>query len=106
MDGVCTLAYAITQAGARKLLLELAVRGFDNYFDIMLREWCQAQGRGRHARHTCLTVQPTLFDTHIPVAGERGYTANIRWSTRRNLEVLLGDEEGEMFEDQFPNTGV
>lgn len=105
MDGICSLAYAVTQAGARKLLLELAVRAFDDYFDIMLRNFCDSQGRGRHDRHVCLTVQPTLFDHFITAEGKvggKGRSNNIRWSTKGNLETLVRGETD--FEDQWPDT--
>jgi hypothetical protein len=105
MGGWCSLAYAVTQTGARKLLYELGVTRISDTFDNMLREVCQGtDGRGKLM---CLTVQPPLFE-HYRAEGstgkmsditdhgdeviERGYTENIRLSTRVNLAKLINGE--------------
>lgn len=116
MDAICSLAYAVTQAGARKILYELAIERFDDYFDIMLRQFCD--GQNGHEKHVCLTVQPTLFDHYRP-AGQvkqdcdiehydgdakrtNGITYNVRYSTRLNVKKLMKGETD--YEDQYPDT--
>lgn len=105
MDGICSLVYAVSQQGARKLLYEVGVQKFDDLFDIMLRQFCE--GSWWHEKHNCLTVQPTLFDHHrppgqvshdsdlLPAGGgvrDKGFTLNIRLSTRLNIPKLLKGE--------------
>ena len=111
----CSLAYAVTQASARRILYDLAVKSFTNPYDIMLREYCE--GSTGHEYHTCITVQPQLFNHHRAAGRTSSYsdinadwgdkvvespsTKNIRWSARMNTEKLL---EGKTnFEDQFPD---
>jgi hypothetical protein len=36
----CSLAYALTQTGARKLLYEFGVKAFDKQIDFMLGDFC------------------------------------------------------------------
>ncbi|KAM3418993.1 hypothetical protein BST61_g4950 [Cercospora zeina] len=102
---VCSLAYGISQQGARRLLYELGIKKLNGAMDIMMREACD--GDAGIARHNCLTVQPQLFQHHRP-AGSRSrfseiedhghgindfaYTRNVRWSTKLNLEKLLRGE--------------
>lgn len=108
MDGICSLAYAVSQSGARKLLYEIGVQRYNDAFDIMLRQFCD--GLAGHEKHTCLTVQPTLFDHHRPAGrkekdGEIRKTAetlNIRQSVRMNMGRLLRGETE--LEDQYPDT--
>ncbi|KAF2814313.1 uncharacterized protein BDZ99DRAFT_379852, partial [Mytilinidion resinicola] len=57
--GVCSLAYAVSQRGARRLLYELGVNKFSLNLDIMLREFYT--GANRRVHRTYLTVQPQLF---------------------------------------------
>ncbi|KAK0291926.1 hypothetical protein LTR91_003629 [Friedmanniomyces endolithicus] len=105
-DNVCTLAYAISLPGARRVLYELGMHKMNGAYDIMLKEMCDGRN-GRRIR-TCLSVQPMLFQHHRPIAakssfsdiGKRGggysataFTRNIRWSTRVNFPSLI---EGEM----------
>lgn len=114
MDAICSLVYAVSQAGARKILYDLAVQRFDDLFDIMLRQFCD--GQTWHDTHTCLTVQPTLFDHHrppgliahdsdlLPAGGgtrNKGFTLNIRWSTRLNIPKLLKGETDYI--DSYPD---
>lgn len=111
LDGTCTFAYAVSQEGARKLLYELGVLRFDDYYDIMLRSFCDGQP-GHPQRHTCLTVQPTLFDHYEPldpeldvdthtIKRERGFSNYIRSSTRLNIPRLLTRKTDYI--DQWPN---
>lgn len=113
--GVCTLAYAVSQRGARKLLLELGLKQADEPFDFLLRKFCDGnRGRGQHQ---CLTTQPSLMEHYRPVgplkdesdikegpAGFRteGETAMIRWSVRLNAEKLIESEPDLV--DQWPDS--
>lgn len=112
-ENVCTLAYALTLAGARRLLYELSINKITTAYDLMLREMCE--GNGRRMR-TCLTVQPQLFQHHRPRGLKKtfseisdhgndtnptAHTLNIRWSTRVNLAKLAdGDTD---YIDQYPD---
>ena len=114
----CSLAYAVSQSGARRLLYELAVHEMSDPMDLMLRYVCDGV-RGRQMG-TCFTVQPQLFQHHRPVGprarfsdisdhgdgyNDRAVTTNIRWSSRLNLPRLVegridyidsyDDDEGE-----------
>lgn len=98
----CSLAYAVSQAGARRLLYELALHELSDPADIMIRSVCDGvQGRQMGA---CFTVQPQLFQHHRPIGSRAGFsninnygdgyndratTLNIRWSTRINLARLI-----------------
>lgn len=114
-EGVCSLAYAISQSGARRLLDSVGLTRFDHPFDLMVREWCQGAVDGD--RHRCIAVLPQLFD-HYRRAGswsvdsdistaEEGYrdkalTQNIRWSVRMNMKkILRGDTD---YDDQYPDS--
>ena len=112
---ICSLGYAVSQAGARRLLYELGLKTFDEPFDLMLRSFCQ--GTNAHEYHLCLTVQPQFFEHHRPKGrtsqdsditdhGDEvrdfAFTLNIRYSTMLNLEKLLkGDTQ---YNDQFPDS--
>lgn len=39
--GTCSLAYAVSQAGARRLMNDLGLHRLDSAFDLMLRDWCE-----------------------------------------------------------------
>ncbi|QIW97151.1 hypothetical protein AMS68_002669 [Peltaster fructicola] len=118
---VCTLAYALTNAGARRLLYELGVQALQGAIDTELDSWCR--GRSGRSMHTCLTVGPQYFQHHRP-AGRWGsmsdigdmpthyndfaFTTNIRWSTRVNLPKLVSGDTNytDMFRDGEPATGL
>jgi hypothetical protein len=98
----CSLAYAVSQPGARRLLYELAVHEMSDPTDLMLRYVCDGvQGR---QMGTCFTVQPQLLQHHRPLGPRAGFsdisdhgggyndravTSNIRWSSRLNLPRLI-----------------
>lgn len=114
-EGVCSLGYAVSQAGAQKLLHEVGLKGVNAAFDILLRFYCEGeQGRGRGRQ--CLTTQPGLFQHHqtagpvkaLSDIGDHGdgwrdvpKTDMIRWSVRLNADVLLNG--GREFVDQYPD---
>ena len=114
---VCTLAYGITQAGARRFFYELAIKRKDGPLDLLYRRLCD--GIMERKQHTCLSVQPQLFQHHRPVASkstfsdisghgndmnEVAFTRNIRWSARLNFAKLLADETDyiDLFKDGEP----
>lgn len=114
---VCTLAYGITQRGARRILYELGVRKLNDAMDIMLRQLCE--GSVERPMLNCLSVQPTLFDHHRPVAAkstfseigghgdgynDQAFTYNIRHSTKLNFPKLVAGETDyiDLFKDGEP----
>ncbi|KAG9230994.1 hypothetical protein BJ875DRAFT_430610 [Amylocarpus encephaloides] len=116
-DGICSLGYAVTQAGARRLLHSLGLSPMTGAFDIMLKQFCD--GTKGEGPHNCLTVRPGLFQHHLP-AGSKAYESditshgtdnrdkassqNLRWSVKLNYKALLAGETD--FVDQFPDTAV
>ncbi|KAL3470362.1 hypothetical protein BJX99DRAFT_239660 [Aspergillus californicus] len=56
---ICTFAYALTQEGARNVLLDVGA-GKDEAFDIALMNGC------RERNLTCISVLPELFRHYIP----------------------------------------
>lgn len=110
----CSLAYGVSQPGARKILYELGVHKMSDANDIMLRYVCD----GVDDRHqaTCLTVQPQLFQHHRPAGSRAGFsdisdhgngyneratTDNIRWSVRVNFPKLINGETDYI--DSYPD---
>ncbi|KAI1392016.1 glycosyltransferase family 25 protein [Hypoxylon trugodes] len=85
---VCSLAYAVSFQGARKLLSEFE-RNYDKQWDLMLQKWCEggyipkekpqsgsepdSEGarvvRQQEKPPICLTVQPPLFSHHYAKGG-------------------------------------
>ncbi|KAF6821446.1 glycosyltransferase family 25 protein [Colletotrichum plurivorum] len=113
-EGVCTLGYAVSQQGARRLLHEVALKDVGDAVDILLRFFCEG-AKGRKP-HNCLTTQPALFHHHRaagPMSSmsdignhgdgfrETAMTDMVRWSVRLNADALL---EGRTdFVDQYPD---
>jgi hypothetical protein len=110
----CSLAYAVSQPGARKLLYELGVHKMTDANDIMLRFVCDGVDERQQA--TCLTVQPQLFQHHRPAGSRAGFsdindfgggyndvatTDNIRWSVRVNFPKLINGETDYI--DSYPD---
>ena len=98
----CSLAYGVSQPGARRLLYELGVHKMSAPNDIMLRYVCDGVDDRQLA--TCFTVQPQLFQHHRPVGpkaafsdindhggdnNEKATTLNIRKSVRLNFPQLI-----------------
>ncbi|EXJ63176.1 hypothetical protein A1O7_03622 [Cladophialophora yegresii CBS 114405] len=112
---VCSIGYAVTQGGARKLLNSLGLHRLNAPVDIMLREWCE--GQDGDGPHVCVGTLPTVFASHRPAGStagdsdmgtpsegfrDRGFTQNIRWSVRMNMDkIVRGDTD---YEDQFSDT--
>lgn len=57
---LCTLAYAVTQRGARKILYEHGLRNFDKGYDFALSEWCDGLTKNMGERPICLTSSPPI----------------------------------------------
>ncbi|KAH8767283.1 hypothetical protein F5883DRAFT_629567 [Diaporthe sp. PMI_573] len=103
LDAVCTFAYGVSQAGARRILYDLGLWKMDDPFDLGLRQFCD--GTFEHERHVCLTTQPSLFSHFEKKEGsdlDHEKTWNIRWSARENLVKLLDGKED--YDDQWPDT--
>ncbi|POS70412.1 hypothetical protein DHEL01_v211193 [Diaporthe helianthi] len=103
LDAVCTFAYGVSQAGARRILYDLGLWKMDDPFDLGLRQFCD--GTFEHQRHVCLTTQPSLFSHFEKMEGsqlDHEKTWNIRWSARENLVKLLDGEAS--YDDQWPDT--
>ena len=114
-DGVCSIAYAVSQQGARRILLELGVERADKAYDLMLQDFCQGGWDGGMP-HPCWAVVPPLFAQHRAAGAEnrdsdiqgvndnvreRGFTKNIQRSVRLNARKLLADPPEEIV-DSFP----
>ncbi|TGJ83237.1 hypothetical protein E0Z10_g5517 [Xylaria hypoxylon] len=113
---ICSFAYAVSQAGARKVLFDLSIDHLGGPFDNALAGLCRdgASGNLDGLQAKCLTVTPPVFFHHRakgPITSdsdiqaitntdmrEKGTTENIRWSARNNLKnMMLGLE----IESQF-----
>ena len=99
---VCTVGYAISLPGARRILYEMSVNKMTAETDMMLQAVCE--GTEERPVHRCLSVQPQLFQHHRPVGhtssfsdisdhgadyNEKAFTRNVRWSTRINFRKLV-----------------
>ncbi|KAI1417354.1 glycosyltransferase family 25 protein [Hypoxylon sp. FL1857] len=129
---VCTLAYAVSHQGARKLLSEFDDH-YDTQWDLMLQKWCERKyatedksqedldtkrSKGLRKTHpVCITVQPPLFSHYYAKGGGSniqgqggGYAKGtgspyIRLSVRENLKRLVtGASQSDMV-DQLPDDG-
>jgi hypothetical protein len=94
---LCTIAYAVSQRGARRLLHQFGLKKWDTIFDSALGQWCAGQdekpkpgsangGKSDDQQHplvgvskeksekvmdrVCLTSQPPIFAHHHPKSGE------------------------------------
>lgn len=110
-ETTCSLAYAVSQAGARRLLFDTGIRELSGPYDNMLSEFCE--GVGDRRTHVCLTSQPALFKQHedalkLPEVApstenmvlSAPFTPHIRLSTRINL---INGLEGDKLIDSFPD---
>ncbi|KAI9840909.1 MAG: hypothetical protein M1837_001236 [Sclerophora amabilis] len=111
---VCTFAYAVSLAGAQKILYRQSLVGLDHGpFDNSLSWMC---GAGE-LDMKCVSVTPPLFEQHMrkgsmggdsdirqgdPKAQrEKAYTKNIVWSTRMNIDrLIMGKEPIDQFEEE------
>ncbi|KAF2739604.1 hypothetical protein EJ04DRAFT_284957 [Polyplosphaeria fusca] len=117
---LCTIAYAVTQSGARKLMYEFGIREFNKGYDFALSDYCNGLTRyaTRETLPVCITVQPPIFSHFWPekmisdimglgAGGRETGTRYVRWSVRNNLERLVRGEEGivEQWGDEDKGTG-
>jgi len=103
-----TTAYAVSYLGAQKLIYLLELIENNDTYDIALQQFCRDETMGLR----CFGVWPNLFGQHKGKGGldadsdikskdgqgyrEVGYTHNVVWSMRRNMErLLMGMEEME-----------
>ncbi|KAF2274751.1 uncharacterized protein EI97DRAFT_495222 [Westerdykella ornata] len=108
---LCTIAYAVTQPGARKLLYEFGIRDFSKGYDMALSDYCSGKARAQMEDEApvpmCVVVQPPVFAhwfdggngrSDISAVGASGKPEEgsryIRWSVRANLEGLVKGEAG------------
>lgn len=110
---LCTLAYAVTQRGARKILFQFGMRDFSKGYDFALSDFCGGlmQGwvmkdeEGEPVRLMCVTVQPPLFSHFWGETGSSDImgmgiggrpdvgSRYIKRSARGNLEGLVNGME-------------
>jgi GR25 family glycosyltransferase involved in LPS biosynthesis len=116
---LCTVGYAVSQRGARRLLHQFGIKAWNGIFDSELGRWCAGEDPRTDAdarisrdskqyeapkggsERVCLTSQPPIFAHHHPMDGESdigglggGYankyeTKYLRYSVRMNLERLV-----------------
>ncbi|KAF2449263.1 glycosyltransferase family 25 protein [Karstenula rhodostoma CBS 690.94] len=91
----CSLAYAVSQRGARRILYEALERNATEGFDVMLREMCDAAPDSA-AKLVCVTTQPSLFSRW-----RDGGSQHVRWSVRMNMGKYVRGNEREWV-DQYP----
>lgn len=124
---LCTVGYAVSQRGARRLLHRFGVKGWSAIFDAELGRWCAGvdgdvardEGGGgfdtEGKERLCITTQPPIFAHHHPLGGQsdigglgggfarRFETKYLGLSVRMNLERLVwGMGRGELV-DQWPD---
>ncbi|KAI1144574.1 glycosyltransferase family 25 protein [Hypoxylon sp. FL0543] len=115
-DACCSLAYAVTQAGARRVLREVGLKDMNEPFDLQLKSFCEGSGKPVRGPHNCLTVQPPIFNLHFS-AGPKGASSDIsdhgegfqhewtsmtRYSVRLNADALIDGRTNELV-DQLPD---
>ncbi|KAF1988240.1 glycosyltransferase family 25 protein [Aulographum hederae CBS 113979] len=115
---ICTTAYGISDAGARRALYSLGVRGMGSPVDLALLQFCDGDSGetgDSNGEHVCLAPQPMLFEQHhvkegggsdmnVKTSGEKfkeAWTWNLRWSTRVNLGRLVAGRTDWV--DQWPD---
>ncbi|KAF2264500.1 hypothetical protein CC78DRAFT_516679 [Lojkania enalia] len=88
---LCTVGYAVSQRGARRLLHQFGIKGWNGIFDSELGRWCAGEdeksplpdskeskqqpllsnGKRKKGRErVCLASQPPIFAHHHPMEGE------------------------------------
>ncbi|KAI3320982.1 glycosyltransferase family 25 protein [Xylariaceae sp. AK1471] len=96
LDGICSLAYAVNQKSARRLLYEVGLKYFNAAFDIMLRWFCE----GTDPPHPWPKKHSSDISDHGPGDQEKK-TEVIRMSVKMNAEALL-DGRTDLV-DQYPD---
>ncbi|KAJ3499003.1 hypothetical protein NLG97_g683 [Lecanicillium saksenae] len=113
-EGVCTLGYALSHRGARRIMQEVALKPVTDAYDILLRFFCE----GRHGRRqgVCVAPQPPYFHHHRPAGprssmsdiGDHGTEYNkesrtdmVRWSVRLNSDLIIDGRTD--YVEQYPD---
>ena len=114
---LCTVGYAVSQRGARRILHQFGLKNWNDIYDSELGRWCASDDmvgkEGKRAKdRVCITSQPPIFAHHHPLNGESdigglggGYarkyeTKYLRFSVRMNLEKLI--RASKKLVDQWP----
>lgn len=115
-EGICSLGYAVTQNAARQMLQQIAMKPFDEAYDILLLWFCDGAEQKGRSYHDCLSMQPSLFQHHRPAGSKaaesdisphgNGYESNahttvVRYSVRLNAEEIMNG--GTNYVDQYPD---
>ncbi|KAF2832969.1 hypothetical protein CC86DRAFT_279150 [Ophiobolus disseminans] len=126
---LCTVGYAVSQRGARRLLHQFGIKGWNGIFDSEMGRWCAGEDpdmgpsyakpdpvkKKKQKERVCVTSQPPIFAHHHPMQGESdigglggGYarkyeTKYLRYSVRMNLERLVQGKGERELEDQWPD---
>lgn len=126
---LCTVGYAVSQRGARRLLHQFGIKGWNGIFDSEMGRWCAGEDPDMGSNYprpppyekthpkdrVCLTSQPPIFAHHHPMQGESdigglggGYarkyeTKYLRYSVRMNLEKIVHGAGDRDLVDQWPD---
>lgn len=113
-EGVCTVGYALSHRGARRLFQEVALKPVTDAYDILMRFFCE----GTHGRKkgVCIAPQPPYFHSHRPagpvsagsdIGDHKGeyrkepVTDMMRWSVSLNAHVIIDGRTD--YVDQYPD---
>ncbi|CAK1360694.1 hypothetical protein CB0940_06691 [Cercospora beticola] len=114
--GTCSLAYGVSQAGARKLLWETGIRALTAPMDLMYRSLCD--GTFGRDMINCLSPSPALFGHYRPPGSSSTWSniddlsdeeqkdyptsGNIRWGARFNIHNMVNGKTDywDPFEDE------
>lgn len=112
-QALCTLSYAVSYAGAQKILYHMGTKPYKDPYDMGLKSLCDARDKHKYdVQLECLHVWPSLMNSYRPAgksdAGDsdingpnkndsrvrqNGYVFNTVTSARMNLGRLLNGEE-------------
>ena len=112
----CTYAYAVSFAGAQKMIKWMSMDIYNQPIDFGLHDMCSS--KNRHFK--CIGVFPQIIGDHKPAGGankdsdigtqgtkeevrERGFTYNVVHSARLNVQKLIEGKEGKEMESQWPD---
>ena len=108
---LCTLAYAISYAGAQKILYHMGTKPFKDPFDMGLKALCDARDKHKNdVRFECMHVWPSLMNSFRPAGKsdaldsdinekdegklrKNSYVFNTVFSNRMNIATLFNQEQ-------------
>lgn len=114
-NGLGTTAYAVSLAGARRVLYQVGLKDLTLPVDNTLRSFCD--GTEGRTPHVCVCPQPGFFEQYRPPGPAelwsdiqdygndytaKGFSYNVRRSIQHNLEAIL-ENTGQIV-DQWPDT--